>query len=58
MRQLVTFGKLSNNVNTTGTGTMRVVASRVALRLSSVVLEYNMDINLLHGKAFGSGTTK
>jgi hypothetical protein len=31
MHQLVTFGKLSNNVNTTGTGSMHVVASRVAI---------------------------
>jgi hypothetical protein len=29
MCQLVTLGKLSNNVNTTGTGSMRVVASRL-----------------------------
>jgi hypothetical protein len=28
MRQLVTFGELSNNVDTTGTSSMRVVASR------------------------------
>jgi hypothetical protein len=34
MRQLVTFGELSNDVETvetTGTGSMRVVASRVAI---------------------------
>jgi hypothetical protein len=31
MRQLVTFGELSNDVDTTGTGSMRVVASRVAI---------------------------
>jgi hypothetical protein len=30
MRQLVTFGELSN-VDTRGTGSMRVVASRVAI---------------------------
>jgi hypothetical protein len=37
---------------------MRVVASRVAIsRLPGVVLERNMDVNLLHVKAFGSGTT-
>jgi hypothetical protein len=58
MRQHVTFGELSNDVDTTGTSSMRVVASIVAiLRLSSVVLERNMDVNLLHGKTFGSGTT-
>jgi hypothetical protein len=31
MRQLVTFGELSNDVDTTGTGSMHVVASRVAV---------------------------
>jgi hypothetical protein len=31
MRQLVTFGGLSNDVETTGAGSMRVVASRVAV---------------------------
>jgi hypothetical protein len=31
MRQLVTFGELSNDVNTTGTVSMRVVASRVVI---------------------------
>jgi hypothetical protein len=31
MRQLVTFGELSNDVDTTGTGSMRAVASRVAI---------------------------
>jgi hypothetical protein len=31
MRQLVTFGELSNDVNTTGTGSMRVVVSRFAI---------------------------
>jgi hypothetical protein len=30
MHQLVTFGELSNDVNTTGTGSMYVVVSRVA----------------------------
>jgi hypothetical protein len=41
MRQQVTFGDLSNDVDTTGTGPMHVVASRLGniLRLSSVVLE-------------------
>jgi hypothetical protein len=60
MRELVTFGKLSNNVDTTGTGSLRVVASRVAIPygwLSSVVLGRNMNVNFLHGKAFGSGAT-
>jgi hypothetical protein len=43
MRQLVTFGELNNEVDTTGTGSMHVVASRLGniLRLSSVVLEGN-----------------
>jgi hypothetical protein len=54
MRQLVTFGEVSNDVDTTGTGSMQ---SFNLLRLSSLDLERNMDINLLHGKAFGSGTT-
>jgi hypothetical protein len=31
MRQLVTFGELSNDVDITGTGSMRVVAIRVAI---------------------------
>jgi hypothetical protein len=31
MRQLVTFGELSNDVDTTGTGSVRVVASSVAI---------------------------
>jgi hypothetical protein len=31
MRQLVTFGKVSNDVDTTGTGSKRVVASKVAI---------------------------
>jgi hypothetical protein len=31
MFQLVAFGKLSNNVDTTGTGSMLVLASRVAV---------------------------
>jgi hypothetical protein len=31
MRQLMTFGKLSKDINTTGTGSMRFVVSRVAI---------------------------
>jgi hypothetical protein len=31
MRQLVIFGELSNDVDTTGTGSIGVVASRVAI---------------------------
>jgi hypothetical protein len=31
MRQLVTFGELSNDVDTTGTGSTHVVASRVPI---------------------------
>jgi hypothetical protein len=31
MCQLVTFGELSNDVDTTGTGSVRVVASKVAI---------------------------
>jgi hypothetical protein len=31
MRQMVTFSELSNDVDTTETGSMRVVASRVAV---------------------------
>jgi hypothetical protein len=31
MRQLVTFGELSNVVDTTGTGSARVMASRIAI---------------------------
>jgi hypothetical protein len=31
MRQLVIFGKLNNDVDTTGTGSMRVVASTAAI---------------------------
>jgi hypothetical protein len=55
MCRLVTFGELSNNVDITGTGLVWVVD---LLRLSSVVLQRNMNVNLLHGKAFGSGTTQ
>jgi hypothetical protein len=59
MRQLVTFSKLSNDVSTTGTGSMHVVASRIAISYScpASFLECNMDVNLLHGKAFGSRAT-
>jgi hypothetical protein len=57
MWQVVTFDKLSNDVDTTGTGSIHVVASRVVLWLSSVIFEHNMDVNLLYGKEFGSGTT-
>jgi hypothetical protein len=35
MRQLVTFGELSKDVDTAGTGSMRVVASRVAISYDS-----------------------
>jgi hypothetical protein len=31
LRQLVTFGELSNDVDITGTGSVRVVASRAAI---------------------------
>jgi hypothetical protein len=31
MRQLVTYGEFSNDVDTTGTGSMRAVANRVAI---------------------------
>jgi hypothetical protein len=59
MRQIVTFAELSNDVNTKGTGSMCVVTSKSCnlLQLSSVVLQRNMAVNLLHGKSFGSGTT-
>jgi hypothetical protein len=33
MHQLVTSGEISNDVNTTGTGSMRVVASRAQINL-------------------------
>jgi hypothetical protein len=58
MHQLVTSGNLNNDVDTTGTGSMRVVANRVAISYispASFILEYNMHVNLLHGKAFSSG---
>jgi hypothetical protein len=59
MRQLVTFGELSNDVDTTGRCSMRVAASRVAIFYGcpAIVSERNMDVNLLGRKAFGSGTT-
>jgi hypothetical protein len=38
MHKLVTFGELSNNVDTTGTGSMRVVARRVAISYGSSAL--------------------
>jgi hypothetical protein len=31
MRQFVTFGEINNDIDTTGTGSMRVVDSRVAI---------------------------
>jgi hypothetical protein len=34
MRQLVIFGEISNNVDTTGTGSMRVAASRIPISYS------------------------
>jgi hypothetical protein len=34
MRQLVTFGELSNDIDTKGTGSMRTVAGRVAIPYS------------------------
>jgi hypothetical protein len=37
MRQLVTFGELSNDVDTRGTGPMHVVASRVVISYSCPV---------------------
>jgi hypothetical protein len=36
MHHLVTFGELSNDVDTTGTGSMHVVASRVAISYGSI----------------------
>jgi hypothetical protein len=35
--KLMTFGDLSNNVDSTGTGSMRVVASKVAITYGSPV---------------------
>jgi hypothetical protein len=59
MSQLVTFSELSNNVDTTETGSTCVLwlAELQSLWLFSILLERNMDINLLHRKSFGSGTT-
>jgi hypothetical protein len=58
MRQLVTFGELSHDVYTTRTGSMCVATSRVAISYGCpAVLERNMDVSLLYGKAFVSGTT-
>jgi hypothetical protein len=41
MLQLVTFGELSNDVDTTGTGSVRVVASRVAISYGCPVSFWN-----------------
>jgi hypothetical protein len=60
MRQLVTFGELNSDVDITGTGSMHAVVSRVAVSYGCPASFYNAvrtDVNLLHGKAFGSGTT-
>jgi hypothetical protein len=56
MRPMETFDELSKSVDMTGTGSMRVVASRVAASYSCR-FRTQYDVNLLHGKAFGSGTT-
>jgi hypothetical protein len=53
MRQLVTFGELSNDIDTTGTGCRVAISSLLYI----LVLERNMDINLLHEKEFGSWST-
>jgi hypothetical protein len=50
MLQLVTFSKLSNDrndVDTTGTGSMRVVASRVAIWLGDGSAEVDQSVGLL-----------
>jgi hypothetical protein len=52
MRQLVTFGELSNNVDITGTGLMRIVASRVTI--SPVQCRFRTQYG---GQPPGSGTT-
>jgi hypothetical protein len=54
MRQLVTFGELSNDVDTTETGASRVTISYGCK--ASFYVERNMDVNLLQQNAFGSGT--
>jgi hypothetical protein len=57
MRQLMTFGDLSNIVDNIGTDSMHVARICNPLRLSRVLLERNTDVNLLHGKGFSSETT-
>jgi hypothetical protein len=57
MHQLVTFGELSNDVDTTGTGSMLVVAIRVAISYSCPVWFRNWKLTSYMGKVFGSGTT-
>jgi hypothetical protein len=54
MRRLVTFGELGNVVDTTGKGSMHFVTSRIAIRYAcpASFSNANMDVNLLHGKAF------
>jgi hypothetical protein len=47
MCQLVTVGELSNDVDTTGTGSMRVVASRVAIWLGDGSAEVDQSLGLL-----------
>jgi hypothetical protein len=46
MRELMTFGELSNNVDTTGTGSMRFAASRFAVRTSISYMEKHSDSKL------------
>jgi hypothetical protein len=57
-RQLVTFGELSNNVDSTGTGSIVLWLGELrSLMAVQRLFRRNMDVNLVHGKSFGSGTT-
>jgi hypothetical protein len=42
MSQVITFGQLSSRVGTTGTGSILVVASRVAIYYGRPALFYNV----------------
>jgi hypothetical protein len=58
MRQLVNFDELSNVVDTTGNvQCMLWLAELQSLTVDQRGLERNMDVNFLHEKEFGSGTT-
>jgi hypothetical protein len=57
MHQLVTFGELNNDVDTTGTGSMRVVASELQSVTAVCGFRKQYGRQPPTRKAFSSGTT-